>query len=191
MSKYWIFALTVCFCFIFGSIAMLTFTVRNRLDYEKYPVRYENLYDKIEYSYIPKHNNLNIILLHLKNPGLENKDKYNFSILNSDGNTIVSQIFSGGNVGDPSDLKLQFYPINNSDGQNLTIRLEKLSSENVPILVGVDENGVMTFSSFYRSVNKCEEFRYIFGSYINHMGKDPVFFTFLLSILLLIIWKWK
>lgn len=190
MSKYWIFAITITFCLIVGSVITITFSVRNRLDLETYPVKYENLYDSMEYLFTPDHNNLNIVVLHLKNPGLENNDTYKFSIM-SEGSTIISQYFTGFNVGDPADLRFQFDSITDSADKNLILRLDSQTKDDTPILVGVDDNGRLAFSSYYRTTNKFNGFVEIIKNLTFHIGKDPVFFGLLTAALFLVFLKWK
>lgn len=170
---------------------VIVFTVRNRLDFETYQVRYEQLDGTFKHSYMPKHNNLNIIILHLKNPGLINKDAYKFNILDSSGSVIVSQTFTGFNVGDPADLRMQFDPITDSGNKNLILKLDSQSSNYNPILVGVDENNGIAFSSYYKTGIKGEEFVNIITNLITHIEKDPLFFGLLFMFLFILFWKWR
>jgi hypothetical protein len=191
MSKYWILSFLTSAAVIFGCLALITFTVKNRLDFETYQVKFEKLNGVFEQSYRPRHNNLNIIVLHLKNPGLVNRDTYKFSILNSGGSIIVSQAFTGFNVGDPTDLRLQFDPITDSGNKNLILKLDSLSSNYDPILVGVDENNNIAFSSYYREGSKGKEFVNVITNLIIRIGKDQLFFGLLFIFLFVIFWKWR
>ena len=190
MSKYWALSFITSICLITVSMIVVSLTVKNHLERETSQVRFESLYESKDYSFTPVHDGLNIIVLHLKNPGLENNDTYKFSIVDPAG-TIVSQTFTGFNVGDPSDLRFQFEPIRNPDKDKLTIKLEAPSGVIKPISVGVDENGEIAFASYYRTENKMNTFIDIIQNLIINIGKDPLFFGSFLIILLLIFWKWK
>ncbi len=190
MSKYWVLSFITSFCLIGISLIVVAFTVKNHLERETPQVRFESLYESKDYSFTTFHNNLNIIVLHLKNPGLENKDTYKFSIVGPAG-ILVSQTFTGFNVGDPSDLRFQFEPIRNADKNKLTIRLEAPLGVSKPLSLGVDENGEIAFASYYRTESKMNTLIDIIKNLIINIGRDPLFFGSFLIILLLIFWKWK
>jgi len=78
----------------------------------------------------------------MKNPDLSDTSGFVFTISTATGQVLRQVNFSGRNIGDPSDIRLQFAPISDSVNQPLTLTTTS-SSPSVKI-----ENG---FRAYYRT----------------------------------------
>jgi hypothetical protein len=149
---YWFVAVFAIFLLIATHFFASVFLVNNRLDSQKVGIGFLEVRENIQFELIPNNNNFNIIVFAFKNPGLANKSDYTFSL--SKGDDLLRQInFSGDNVGDPADVKLQFDPIPNSLGNSYTIKIIPKDFER-PILINCDSGGTPSYRTYYRTLNK-------------------------------------
>ncbi|KKQ98081.1 MAG: hypothetical protein UT23_C0005G0004 [Candidatus Woesebacteria bacterium GW2011_GWA1_39_12] len=191
MKKLLIFEVSVICLFIFSSLFVTVFLVRNRLDTQYFGERFVKIEKPFRFSFTPNHDNINILIIPLKNPGLINKSEFNLRIFSED--NIIREInFSGYNVGDPSDVKFQFEPITNTKNEDLDIEISSDDYQN-PILINTDNNRP-SFRAYYRSINKKE----IIDEWANAWGKRFInnfaFFVtwfLLLTITVRIAWSEK
>ena len=164
MKRLLIFVASVICLFIITSLFVTVFLVRNRLDAQYFGERFVKVDKPFKFRFTPIHDNINILIIPLKNPGLINKSEFSLRIY-SDGDNIREISFSGYNVGDPSDVKFQFEPITNSKDKNLDVEIISNDYQN-PILINTDINGP-SFRAYYRSINKKE----VIGEWVNAWGK--------------------
>ena len=185
MKKLLIFVVSAIYLFIVSSLFVTVFLVRNRLDTQYFGERFVQVDKPFKFSFTPNHDNINILIIPLKNPGLINKSEFSLRIY-SNGNIIREIDFSGYNVGDPSDVKFQFEPITGFRNEVLDIEISSSDYQN-PILINTDKNGP-AFRAYYRSINKKE----VIGEWVNAWRKRfiynlPFFITW---FLLLTITSW-
>ncbi len=134
--------------FLLGPIIVLVALVlasvasRNRLDVEVPGNSYLPLAEIRPFTFTPQHSGLNIILLRMKNPDLADVSDFVFTVSDASGQVLRQLNFSGRNIGDPSDVRLQFTPIPGSANQLLTLAIAS-PSKSVKI-----ENG---FRAYYRT----------------------------------------
>lgn len=124
-----------------AALILASVASRNRLDTEVPGTSYLPLSEIKPFTFTPKYSGLNIILLRMKNPNLADTSEFVLTI-NRAGQTLRQLNFSGRNIGDPSDIRLQFAPIPDSAGQLLTLTITSPSTS-VKI-----ENG---FRAYYRT----------------------------------------
>lgn len=158
------------FCVIFFTLclSLIWITVRNRLDIQTNGDHFDHLNRSLQVSFTPRNNNLNIIILHFKNPNLQNTENYTFSLTGPQNEILYQTQFSGRNIGDPSDLRFQFSPIPNSKDIPLTITL-KPNSTISPVQVLVDRSGEVAYQAYYRTSFSPK-------SPLNYISTDPIFF---------------
>lgn len=135
---------------LIGVIFFIPTVVRHRLEIDTPSDHWVNINRPLTTLFTPVHSRLDIVILRLKNPGLANTSDYSFSLLDSSSKPLYSTIFSGRNVGDPSDLRLQFPPLDNST-QISSIRIEPASgnfTSHLQVLTDADEN--FSFRAYYR-----------------------------------------
>jgi len=165
-----------------GVFIVMVFGVRNRVDTKVDGFRYEIL-DKEKRTVLKSENDyLNIVMLRMKNPGIENNGNFSFQLLNEGGGKVREITFKGMNIGDPADMRFQFDPIPDSKGKEYQI---VVTADNVlpMVLIDVGSGGEMYYTSYYRTLNKQQAAR----SFI-HMLKSRILASsgfFLLWALLL------
>ncbi len=154
VNRFWSLGLGIAFL---GAAFLTTaLLVKNHLDQETGGEAFLPITEDLRFSFTPLHDNINILVLRLRNPGQLNKDPYEVQILQGD-TVLVSQQFSGINVRD-SDLRIQFPPLPNTQGDNLDILLRPLSKADHPIQVARNQQGRLSFQAFYRSNQITESF---------------------------------
>ena len=150
-----------------------TFLVRNRLDSQFNGSKYELLFGSIESDISVANDNFNILMLTLKNPNIENQENITFQLL--EGGQVIRELhFSGNNVGDPSDVRMQFAPIPDSAGNNYQVNLN-ISESNKPLSVLVGDDGSIAYRAYYRSTNKLLTIQYFVTSFVSRLFSDMVF----------------
>jgi hypothetical protein len=187
----WFLSFLNIFLFLIFSLGIIL-GLRNRLDFSQ-PIQ-DRFLDfkfgaKISQRFRANHDFINIVILNFKNPGLENHGQFRFLLLSDKNETLSEQIFSGYNIGDPSQIRFQFEPIRLSKGKDFTIVLESLSSaEAKAVGVGIKNDGNLFFSVYYRASDK----KAILGDFVkNIFGRvknDFLFFIiWFLSITVLLV----
>lgn len=147
LSKTWALGLGIGVLVL--SLLVTSAIVRNHLDQESGGEVYVPITKEMIFNFTPKHDNVNIIILRLKNVAILNSDAYSMQIM-SGSEVLVSQDFSGINVGDPSDLRFQFAPIPNTANKPLTLVVKPKSESSIPLKILVSEQGNVSFQVFYR-----------------------------------------
>lgn len=135
--------------FVVGALSVVSLFVKNKIDYSILAKKSFPLERPMETAYTPRHNGLNIIILRLQNPQLLDSKNYTLSLLDGSGNVIKAIEFNAKNVGDPSDLRLQFDPIPNST-QIRSLRLSPPTPTD-KLHVYIDDADRISFTSYYRS----------------------------------------
>lgn len=143
---------------VLAALTLASLASRNRLETEVPGSSYLPISESHPATFTPRHQGLNIILLRMKNPDLADTSNFVFTFSNSAGQVLRQLNFSGRNIGDPSDVRLQFDPIPNSAGQSLTLTVAS-PSKSVKL-----ENG---FRAYYRTT----------GLSLNlaPLARDPIF----------------
>ena len=158
--------------FLVGALISV-FLVRNRLDNQINGSKYELLLRSYEADVAVKNNNFNILIITLKNPNLENQENISFQLF--EGDKIIRELqFSGSNVGDPSDVRLQFAPIPDSGEKSYLIKLETTESKK-PISIYTSDNGRLAYKSYFRSTNKPLVLKSFTTSFIARLFLDMTF----------------
>ena len=154
-------------------VLISVFLVRNRLDNQFNGSKYELLLRSYEADVAVKNSNFNILIITLKNPNLENQENISFQLF--EGNKIIRELqFSGSNVGDPSDVRLQFAPIPDSGEKSYLIKLETTESKK-PISIYTADNGRLAYKSYFRSTNKPLALKNFTTSFIARLFLDMTF----------------
>ncbi len=181
-------AFFVTILFLIG-VFISTFLVRNRLDNQFNGSKYELLYGSIEGSIVVGNDNFNILMLTLKNPNIENQENISFQLL-EEGQVIRELHFSGSNVGDPSDVRLQFAPIPDSAGNTYQVKLS-ISESNRPISYFAGDDGNIAYRAYYKSTNRPLALKNLTTSFVSRLFSDMVFIGIwvLLVILTVVFYK--
>lgn len=158
VSKLW--ALILGLLVLLLAVVILQLAVRNHLDQETDLDHFEQLTQVREFTFFPKHDGINIVVLRLKNPGLTNVDPYEFQI-ELDKVLLTTQKFSGVNAGDPSDLRIQFAPLVSTLGKQLSIKIVPLAKSTQPLQIGISKNGGLSRQLFYRGGPNQELFSHL------------------------------
>ncbi len=140
-----------------GCIFSTTILVKNHLEQDIGVDDFIQITDNMNFNFLVEHGNLNIVVLRMKNPGIANRSKYEIEIKDGD-KSLVKQIISGSNVGDPSDLRIQFSPVANTKNKVLTIYLNPLEKSNDPLKIGINKKGNISLQTFYREHSIQPEF---------------------------------
>ena len=178
---YWLLVFVVILLLIATHFFVSIFLVNNRLDSQKVGVGFLEVRENINFELIPNNNNFNIIVFAMKNPGLANKSDYTFRLLN--GNNLLRQIdFSGDNLGDPGDVKLQFEPIPNSAGNNYTVEIIPKDFER-PILINSDSAGAPSYRTYYRTLNKNAVLSEVVREWKTNLTNNKLFFALWMGLL--------
>ena len=177
MRNPWVLAILTVVGFLLISMAISWLGVRNRLDTLSSHEQFTVISDSVETSVVVNHNFLNIVILHLKNPSLNNTGDFRFSIVNPEGSEIRQLEFTGYNVGDPSDLRFQFDPIPESFGKEFILRVEAVSKEGNLISASTGKDGNLAFSAYYRTVSKKQALEELFGTWKKNTANDLTFFV--------------
>ena len=168
---------------IFVSVLIVdVFGVRNRADVIKRGTKFEVVDDGISGVLKPEHDGINIVVVQLKNPGLESTNDYVFEV-NADNQTIRSIVFNGANAGDPSDVRLQFEPIADSSKKLFEIKVKPLDEKDRILQARVDETGNLSYLSYYRVVEKSDAVESILFNLKQKILSNLVFFGLWLTIL--------
>ncbi len=175
-------AIIVATLFLIGAF-ISTFLVRNRLDNQFSGSKYELLLDSIESDISVVNDNFNILMLTFKNPNIENQENISFQLL-KDGQVVRELHFFGNNVGDPSDVRLQFAPIPDSAGNDYKVKLS-ISESNKPLSVFVGDDGSIAYRAYYRSTNKLLVIQYFVTSFVSRLFSDMVFVGIWVSLIIL------
>ena len=164
------------------------FGVRNRGDVGSRGTKFEALGGGVSGVLTPAHDGLNIVVIQLKNPNLESTKDYLFEI-NIDNETIRNISFNGTNVGDPSDLRLQFEPIADSSKKSFEIKVKPLADKDTILQVRVDESSNLSYRSYYRVVEKKDAVDSVLFSLKQKISSNLVFFGLWLTILYIVYTK--
>ena len=175
-------AVVIVILFLIG-VFISTFLVRNRLDNQFNGSKYELLFGSIEGDIVVTNDNFNILMLTLKNPNIENQENISFQLL-KDGQVVRELHFFGSNVGDPSDVRLQFAPIPDSAGNDYKVKLS-ISESNKPLSVFVGDDGSIAYRAYYRSTNKLLVIQYFVTSFVSRLFSDMVFVGIWASLIIL------
>lgn len=187
----WYLCLGYCILGLALPFGISLLAVRNRLDSNQPEQRiYLNLAENgaISQTFTANHDYLNIIMLNLKNPGLAAKGDYLFSLTTRDGQTILERPFSGYNVGDPSDVRFQFDPVAASGNQKFIMTVKPVKAETPGLSVGADANKQLTYSVYFRNMNKKTAILDWFLRLVTIVKSDRVFFLFWFGVLVLLGW---
>lgn len=131
-KKNWLLLFLVLFVAILAVLVISAFGVRKRVDILQ--TRGDNLYrlsgDKtIGQTFLANKDNLNIIILDLKNAALRNQQPIYFHLEEAKTARSLKEIeISGLNVGDPSSVRFQFDPILDSAGKKYHFYLDSPTS---------------------------------------------------------------
>lgn len=212
-DRLFLVAFFIIFLILAGSLFISIFMIRNRIDILQ---NEQNDYlplssgQVISQSFTSRHNFLDMVILNLKNPGLINRDEYQFLLKSEDGEKLFEQTFSGFNIGDPGQIRFQFSPIQDSKNKKFIFYLSPLkatTAENVGVAVkkggieGLDNilinggayyNGILSFSTLYRASNKVDIFATFFKELFYKFNQDRLFgFFWIFSIAVLILFYHK
>jgi hypothetical protein len=175
-------AVVIVILFLIG-VFISTFLVRNRLDNQFNGSKYELLFGSIEGDIVVANDNFNILMLTLKNPNIENQENISFQLL-KDGQVVRELHFFGSNVGDPSDVRLQFAPIPDSAGNDYKVKLS-ISESNKPLSVFVGDDGSIAYRAYYRSTDKPLALKNLITSFVSRLFSDMVFVGIWASLIIL------
>jgi len=118
-SLYLILLLLELLSLTFLALRRLPDTVQHRG--EKYLPVYSDI--PLTQTFHPRHDNINVVLISLKNPNLANIDPLIFTLSDLQGSEIRRVEASGRNTGDGVTLRFQFSPVPDSAGREFLIKL--------------------------------------------------------------------
>lgn len=127
--------------------------VRNRIDTAVPGDKFEILDNPVSGILKSDNNFLNILMLRMKNPGIENNGVFNFELLDNQGNQVRQISFGGMNIGDPGDLRFQFEPIPDSAGKEYQILVTPDEAQPM-VFIEVSKDEEISYTSYFRTVNK-------------------------------------
>ena len=127
--------------------------VRNRLDATVSSTHFLPLNAVAPSLITAAHNNLNIFMVTAKNPNSVDTSAFVFSLMDANKNTLRQIPFSGRNIGDPSDIRLQFEPLPDSAHLPLTVAITSDSADPGWVQFAVNDQDQFSFRSYYRSSN--------------------------------------
>jgi len=165
LSIFLIVAIFACGLFI------SVFLVRNRLDNQVFGDRFLPLNEVNRVEITPTLNNLNIIILTLKNPNIENDEDFVFELRHKEDEVIRSMSFKGANVGDPSDIRFQFEPIADSKSRRYILSIITEESEK-SVSVKVDDQDRLVYRSYYRSINEIQSLKNFANRFGSNISND-------------------
>lgn len=138
-----------------GVFGVMVFGVRNRVNTKVDGYKFEILDDTKE-AWVQSNNNyLNIIMLRMKNPGIENMGDFKFELLDEESNLVREIKFNGMNIGDPGDMRFQFEPIVDSFGKEYKIEITPDGAQPL-VSIEVGKDGNMSYTSYFKTVNKTQ-----------------------------------
>jgi hypothetical protein len=166
------------------------FVVKNRVDAKSDGVRFEAVGRGKAVEIKPTHNLLNIVILQMKNPGLESHQDFIFRIIDGSGNILRGINFNGQNIGDPSSVRFQFEPLPDSCGTELRVEVLRVDGGDEQVVrANVASSGSMSYTSYYRTGNKLQNMRDIISSVFKKILKDYIFIFIWMALLILILVK--
>jgi len=205
-KKIW---LKVIFVLLTAMLAILLFSVfgiRKRIDIAQTSgdVLYQIYEDrKIGQTFLANKDNLNIIILDLKNAALKNQQPIYFHLEETKTARSLREIeISGLNVGDPSSVRLQFDPILDSAGKEYYFYLDSptstgedaievyyssqdLYSEGEMMVNDKSIVGELRFVSYYYPGSKKNVIRETINDFTSRLLADKSFIIFYLFLLFL------
>lgn len=190
MFKPWPLTILIAVALICLGFFISLFGVRNRLDAQVFGGKFLEIRDSVETTFIPKHDFLNIIILAFKNPSLDNKGNFKFRIFDENGTVLREVDFSGRNIGDPSNVRVQFEPLPRSAGKNLTLHVERTTADQPLVSIATGDKDEVAFASYYRTINKRQTGEDIL-SYWRGILVNNLFFFGPWAILLSVILVWS
>lgn len=177
MNKYWVVSISLCLTVFLLSFVFILFGVKNRLDTKVQSSTFLEVRGIVETVFYPKHDFVNVVIIVFKNPNLQSTGKYWFSILDKNGQQLRRMEFSGRNIGDPSDLRFQFDPLEKIAGEKLTIRIEPEGQlESNLVSVAATQEGDVAFASYRRQPDTKSRARDILGNWKKRVQDDIAFF---------------
>ena len=171
---------------LLGSVfGVMVFGVRNRVNTKVDGYRFEILNEPIEAELKSKNNYLNIIMLRMKNPGIENDGVFKFELFDEKGNRAREIKFGGMNIGDPGDMRFQFDPI--PDSKDKLYKIVITPDEALPIVsIEVSSESELSYTSYFRTINKSLAVRSFVSllkdKFIVNFGFFSLWFLILLGI---------
>lgn len=164
---------------------------------------------RIGQSFTPLHDNLNIIMLDLRNIQIRNEEKITFTLEEKETKEEVRRIeISGANIGDPSRIRFQFDPLSDSGGRSYIFFLESPTStpqNGVEIFYSPQDvypqgtmwlnnqelEGDLRFTVHYFPGQKAQVLREVISAFWERFGVDKFFISFYFLLLAsLLIWGW-
>lgn len=191
-----------------SAVLLLTaFGVRKRVDVLQ--TRGNNLYqlygDKtVGQTFLANEDNLNIIILDLKNAALKNQEPIYFHLEDAEASRSLREIeISGLNVGDPSSVRFQFEPVPDSAGKTYFFYLESptstekdaieiyyssqdMYSGGVMVVDNQETKGELRFTSFYYPGSKMILIRETINDFASRFFTDKAFVFFYLILLVVV-----
>jgi len=205
-KKTWLLLIIGLFLAVFFVLLLSVFGVRRRIDiaqtsgnclYQIYEDR------KIGQTFISNKDNLNIIILDLRNAMLKNEQSIFFYLKEVGTDRDLREIqINGLNVGDPGSVRLQFEPISDSAGKSYYFYLESPSStvfdaveifhspkdvysEGEMMVNGQKLEGELRFASYYYPGSKTTMFREMIRDFRARLLVDKSFVIAYLFLLFL------
>jgi len=180
----------ICFIYsligIFLPLLISVVGIKNRLDVSQpFQDTFVNLPGEgiLEQTFVANHDFVNIVILSLKNPGLANKGEFLFSLQTEEGQPLVERTFSGYNIEDPCSIRFQFDPLTSSKNKKLKILIRSLTSTEPSIGVGASRKDGLSYSVYYKTVDKKSAVLELVSSLTKRFWADKVFFIFWLFLL--------
>lgn len=206
-KKAWLIIILVLAIVMFAVLILSIFGVRKRVDIAQTEgeLLYQ-IYDekRVGQTFIAKRDNLNIVVLDLKNSALKNQEPIYFRLIETKTSTNLREIeINGRNIGDPSSVRFQFEPIPDSAGEAYYFYLESptstekdateiyyssqdMYSGGMMVVDNQETRGELRFTSFYYPGSKTILMREIINDFASRFFTDKAFVFFYLILLVVV-----
>lgn len=206
-KKVWLKVILILVTALLVVLLFSVFGIRKRIDIAQTSGDYlYQIYEdrKVGQTFVANKDNLNIIVLDLRNAMLKNEQPLYFHLQERDTNQVLREIeISGLNVGDPGTVRFQFEPLPNSAGKNYYFYLESPSStvfdaveifhspkdvysEGEMILNDKSAVGELRFVSYYYPGSKMSLLRETIKDFTSRLFTDKAFAFFYLILLVVV-----
>lgn len=165
---------------VWGSQVGLAKIIKNRPDQRVPATAYIPVSSELSAQIVPRHNNLNILLIPVRNFLAHDKNQYLLTV-QKQGQVIRQLQFPGNVVGGQAELRMQFEPIADSQDQTLKLSLKPLAA-NDGFQAGINPQSFLGFSSLYRQ----EGWSWLgVHNFIDYLFSDKLFLVIWLGLVLM------
>lgn len=173
-----------------GVVFVSTVLVKNRIIGQSGGDKLLQVNEHYSSNFMVVGNDLNIIILNMKNPNIINSEEFIITLEDEGGHIERQMVFNGANIGDPSDIRFQFEPLKDSNqkGYNLVVRTKK---SKYPVAIRVNDDDEVAYKAYRRSANKVRLTKLFIGRIADRVVGDLTFFFIWGAILAFVFRKYR